>query len=144
MQYGQFPDPRFTIAHLSDVHLLSPGRKQYDAIVPEMGLVHVLDRLSRVRPAPQALVFTGDLADKAEPAAYARLRDACEVAGRGTALSQAAAWLTEAAQFEDRSLGDLVAAERHLASALRLAPRNPRVRRLYRQTAAALARRKPQ
>jgi tetratricopeptide (TPR) repeat protein len=75
--------------------------------------------------------------------AYARLRDACELAGRGAALSQAAAWLTEAAQFEDRSLGDLAAAERHLASALRLSPRNPRVRRLYRQTAAALAKRQP-
>ncbi|MEY2929483.1 MAG: hypothetical protein RL033_232 [Pseudomonadota bacterium] len=76
--------------------------------------------------------------------AYARLRDACELAGRGAALSEAAAWLTEAAQFEDRSLGDLAAAERHLAAALRLAPRNARVRRLYRQTAVALAKRKPQ
>lgn len=74
--------------------------------------------------------------------AYARLRDACELSGRA-ALPQAAAWLTEAAQFEDRSLGDLAAAERHLASALRLSPRNPRVRRLYRQTAAALAKRNP-
>lgn len=78
MQYGQFPDPRFTIAHLSDVHLLSPGRKQYDAIVPEMGLMLVLERLSRLHPAPDALVFTGDLADKAEPAAYARLRELVE------------------------------------------------------------------
>jgi len=78
VQYGQFPDPLFTIAHLSDVHLLSPGRKQYDAIIPEMGLMHVLDRLSRVRPAPDVLVFTGDLADKAEPAAYARLRELVE------------------------------------------------------------------
>jgi cellulose synthase operon protein C len=76
--------------------------------------------------------------------AFARLRDACELAGRGAALPQVASWLTEAAQFEDRSLGDLAAAERHLASALRLSPRNSRVRRLYRQTAAALAKRKPE
>ena len=78
VQYGQFPDPRFTIAHLSDVHLLSPGRKQYEAIVPEVGLMHVLERLSRLRLVPDALVFTGDLADKAEPAAYARLRELVE------------------------------------------------------------------
>jgi 3',5'-cyclic AMP phosphodiesterase CpdA len=78
VQYGQFPEPRFAIAHLSDVHLLSPGRKQYDAIVPEMGLMLVLERLSRLTPAPDALVFTGDLADKAEPAAYARLRELVE------------------------------------------------------------------
>jgi 3',5'-cyclic-AMP phosphodiesterase len=80
VQYGQFPDPRFTIAHLSDVHLLSPGRKQYDAIVPEAGLLLVLERLSRLALAPDALVFTGDLADKAEPSAYARLRELVEPA----------------------------------------------------------------
>jgi Icc protein len=80
VQYGQFADPRFTVAHLSDVHLLSPGRKQYDAIVPELGLELALERLSRLPLAPDALVFTGDLADKAEPSAYARLRDLVEPA----------------------------------------------------------------
>jgi 3',5'-cyclic AMP phosphodiesterase CpdA len=78
VQYGQFPDPRFTVAHLSDVHLLSPGRKQYDAIIPEHGLELVLERLSRLPLVPDALVFTGDLADKAEPSAYARLRELVE------------------------------------------------------------------
>jgi 3',5'-cyclic-AMP phosphodiesterase len=78
VQYGQFADPLFTVAHLSDVHLLSPGRRQYDAIVPEVGLRQVLDRLQRLRLSPDALVFTGDLADKAEPAAYARLRELVE------------------------------------------------------------------
>jgi len=72
--------------------------------------------------------------------AFARLRDACELSGVAQ-LPAAASWLSEAAQFEHRSLGDLVAAERHLASALRLAPRNTKVRRLYRETAAALAKR---
>ena len=38
----------------------------------------VLERLSRLTPVPDALVFTGDLADKAEPAAYARLRELVE------------------------------------------------------------------
>jgi tetratricopeptide (TPR) repeat protein len=70
--------------------------------------------------------------------AFARLREACELSGRGRA-TDVASWLTEAAQFENHSLGDVVAAERHLASALRLAPRDARVRKLYRQTAAALA-----
>jgi 3',5'-cyclic AMP phosphodiesterase CpdA len=78
VQYGQFPPPRFTVAHLSDVHILSPGRKQYDAIVPEMGLRKVLDRLSRLPLVPDALVFTGDLADKAEPSAYSTLRGLVE------------------------------------------------------------------
>jgi Icc protein len=74
VQYGQYPPPRFTIAHLSDVHLLAQGEKQYGAVVPESGLVVALERLSRLDPVPQALVFTGDLADKAQPEAYARLR----------------------------------------------------------------------
>ena len=39
-----------------------------------------LERLSRLDPVPQALVFTGDLADKAEPEAYARLRELVEPA----------------------------------------------------------------
>jgi cellulose synthase operon protein C len=76
--------------------------------------------------------------------AFARLRDACELAGRAAVLPEAASWLTEAAQFENHSLGDVAAAERHLASALRLSPKNSRVRRLYRETAAALAKRKPE
>jgi Icc protein len=74
VQYGQYPAPRFTIAHLSDVHLLAHGVKQYGVVVPEDGLVLALERLSRLDPVPQALVFTGDLADKGQPEAYARLR----------------------------------------------------------------------
>ena len=75
MQYGQHPSPRFTVAHLSDVHLLADGIKQYGVVVPEAGLRLALDRLGRLDPVPQALVFTGDLADKAQPDAYARLRE---------------------------------------------------------------------
>ena len=53
---------------------------QYGAIDTEAGLRLALDRLAAVDPPPQALVFTGDLADKAEPAAYARLREIVEPA----------------------------------------------------------------
>ncbi|GAA4683818.1 metallophosphoesterase [Nocardioides nanhaiensis] len=72
--FGQHPDPTHTIAHLSDPHLLAGGVRQYGVVDPEAGLVRALERLEHLRPAPQALVFTGDLADKAEPEAYARLR----------------------------------------------------------------------
>ena len=78
MQYGQHPAPRFTIAHLSDVHLLAHGVRQYGAVRPEDGLLRALERLGRLDPAPRALVFTGDLADRAEPDAYARLRELVE------------------------------------------------------------------
>jgi len=80
VQYGQYPAPRFTIAHLSDVHLLAHGVQQYGVVQPEDGLRMALERLSRLDPVPQALVFTGDLADRAEPDAYARLRALVEPA----------------------------------------------------------------
>ncbi|HEU5039013.1 MAG TPA: phosphodiesterase [Nocardioides sp.] len=77
---GQYPDPRHVVAHLSDPHLLAAGARQYGVIDTEAGLRLALARLTRLDPAPQALVFTGDLADKAEPAAYARLREIVEPA----------------------------------------------------------------
>ncbi len=80
MVFGQHPEPGHVIAHLSDVHLLADGGLQYDTIDPAVGLVQILERLSRITPSPHALVFTGDLADRSEPAAYARLRELVEPA----------------------------------------------------------------
>jgi 3',5'-cyclic-AMP phosphodiesterase len=78
VQFGQHPRPRHTVAHLSDPHLLAAGARQYGVIDPEAGLLLALDRLRRLDPAPDVIAFTGDLADKAEPAAYARLRELVE------------------------------------------------------------------
>ena len=80
MQLGQYPAPGHVVAHLSDPHLLADGARQYDRIDPEAGVARALERLAHVAPPPQALVFTGDLADRAEPAAYARLRELVEPA----------------------------------------------------------------
>ncbi len=78
MQHGQYPDPRHVVAHLSDPHLLAGGRLQYGAIETDAPLQLALTRLERLDPPPRALVFTGDLADKGEPEAYARLRELVE------------------------------------------------------------------
>ncbi len=78
IQYGQHPHPGHVIAHISDPHLLAGGVKQYGAIATEDRLRGALRRLAHLERAPQALVFTGDLADKAEPAAYALLREIVE------------------------------------------------------------------
>ena len=77
-QPGQYPDPSHTIAHLSDPHLLAGGALQSGHVDTEARLAAALTRLARLDPAPQALVFTGDLADKGEPKAYLRLRELVE------------------------------------------------------------------
>ena len=79
-QLGQYAAPRHAIAHLSDPHLIGGGRLHYGVIDNVAHLRAALDRLAAVRPVPQALVFTGDLADQAEPEAYATLRSIVEPA----------------------------------------------------------------
>jgi 3',5'-cyclic-AMP phosphodiesterase len=74
IQYGQLPPPTHVLAHISDPHLLAGDARQYGAIDTVARFTAALDRLSRMDPAPQALVLTGDLADLGEPEAYRRLR----------------------------------------------------------------------
>jgi 3',5'-cyclic AMP phosphodiesterase CpdA len=76
---GQYPDPTHVVAHLSDPHLLA-DTLQYGVVDTVARLEAALVRLARLPTPPQALVFTGDLADRGEPAAYARLRDIVEPA----------------------------------------------------------------
>jgi len=78
VQLGQYPAPRHTLAHLSDPHLLTAGRRQFGQVDPEPGFLKALDRLAGLPTPPQAIVLTGDLADLGEPAAYERLRDLVE------------------------------------------------------------------
>ncbi|WP_370248324.1 phosphodiesterase [Nocardioides sp.] len=79
---GQHPHPTHVVAHLSDPHLLADGARQYGVVDPEAGLRLALERLGDLDPRPDVLVFTGDLADRGEPAAYARLRALVEPAAR--------------------------------------------------------------
>lgn len=81
-QLGQHPAPLHTIAHISDTHFLAAGRKLYDEITSEQNLEQALLQLERSEIRPQALVFTGDLADLGEPDAYARLRAIVEPAAQ--------------------------------------------------------------
>jgi Icc protein len=76
---GQHPLPRHVVAHVSDPHLLAE-RRLYDAIDTHENLRRALAKLSRLEMPPHAIVFTGDLADRAEPKAYARLREIVEPA----------------------------------------------------------------
>jgi 3',5'-cyclic AMP phosphodiesterase CpdA len=78
IQYGQLPPPTHVVAHLSDTHLLAGSARQYVAIDTVERFRQALDRVGRIDPPPQALVFTGDLADVGDPAAYRILRELVE------------------------------------------------------------------
>jgi 3',5'-cyclic-AMP phosphodiesterase len=90
-QYGQYPDPGHTVAHVSDPHLLAGDALQYGHVDTEAHLTAALARLTRLDPAPQAFVFTGDLADKAEPKAYLRLRELVE--GAAESIGAQVVWV---------------------------------------------------
>lgn len=66
--------PQHFILHMSDTHLLGGDSPLYGAVDSERRLREVFDDLEASGARPQAIVFTGDLADKGEPGAYAKLR----------------------------------------------------------------------
>ena len=78
IQYGQLAPPTHVVAHISDTHLLAGDSRQYDVIDTVARAALALERVGRIDPPPQALVFTGDLTDLGEPAAYRRLRSLVE------------------------------------------------------------------
>ena len=75
---GQYPAPSHVIAHVSDTHLLADGALLYGAVKTEVHLAQALAQLERLGTAPEAIVFTGDLADLGEPDAYERLKSIVE------------------------------------------------------------------
>ena len=82
IQLGQYPAPSHTIAHISDTHLLAGGRPLYGKVNTIEHLGQALAQLERSIAKPEAIVFTGDLADLGEPDAYTRLREIVEPAAK--------------------------------------------------------------
>ena len=73
--FSQHPPADHILVHLSDTHFLGSGRKLYDQIDSDGPLNSLMERLAQSGLQIEALVFTGDLADRAEVDAYERLRD---------------------------------------------------------------------
>jgi len=68
---------RKVIIQISDVHITGDGLLH--ASVDSLGnLVSILDSIEGAGSPPDLLLFTGDLADKGEPAAYRRFRETVE------------------------------------------------------------------
>lgn len=77
---SQYPRPDHFVLHLSDTHFLADGGKLYDSLDSEEKLRQLFAELEASGSRPEAIVFTGDLADKGDPAAYREIRDIVEPA----------------------------------------------------------------
>ena len=74
IQLGQYPAAGHVIAHISDTHFLGGAKPLYGSVETDAHLLRALTQLEDSGVRPEAIVFTGDLADLGEPDAYTRLR----------------------------------------------------------------------
>lgn len=77
---AEYPRPDHFLLHISDTHLLAGGGALYGSVESERYLRELFADLEASGGKPEAIVFTGDLADKGEADAYARLRAIVEPA----------------------------------------------------------------
>jgi Icc protein len=70
---AEYPRPDHVLFHFSDTHLVADGRL-YGAVDAQERLRALLARAEASRITPTAIVFTGDLTDRGEIAAYRDLR----------------------------------------------------------------------
>lgn len=71
----EYPRPEHFLLHISDTHLLAGDRRLYGTVDATARLRQILDGLEASGARPEAIVFTGDLADHGEPEAYRLLRE---------------------------------------------------------------------
>lgn len=79
-QFGQYPAPEHVLVHVSDTHLLEGDAPLYGAIPSGEYLRRAMEQMERSGTRPEAIIFTGDLADLGESDAYERLRAIVEPA----------------------------------------------------------------
>lgn len=76
---AEHPRPDHVIAHISDTHLIAgDGDDLYGDVDADARLSELLERLEDSKTRPDALIFTGDLADTGQPDAYRKLRELVE------------------------------------------------------------------
>ncbi|RZU66094.1 3',5'-cyclic AMP phosphodiesterase CpdA [Microterricola gilva] len=88
---GQFPAADHFILHLSDTHFVETGDLLHDSIDSDANLVQLFEGFAKSGARPEAIVFTGDLADAGQANAYARLRAIVEPAA--AALGAEVVWV---------------------------------------------------
>lgn len=71
---AEHPRPRHFLLHLSDPHLLGGPERLHGVVDSDSKLQQLFDEVRASGARPEAVIFTGDLADRGEPEAYAKLR----------------------------------------------------------------------
>jgi 3',5'-cyclic AMP phosphodiesterase CpdA len=106
---AEYPRPDHFLLHLSDTHLLAGDARLYGRVDSERHLRDLFDQVEASDGRPEAIVFTGDLADKGEPEAYDRLRAIVEPSA--DRLGAEVIWVMgnhdERAAFRSRLLGEV-------------------------------------
>jgi 3',5'-cyclic AMP phosphodiesterase CpdA len=74
LRTAEHPRPDHFILHLSDTHLIAGDGDLYGDVDSEGRLRQIMAELEDSGARPEAIVVTGDLADKGEPGAYRKLR----------------------------------------------------------------------
>lgn len=78
--FSQYPDPDYTLVHLSDTHFLANRAAQFGRVDTDRGLIKALDRLRNEIERADLVVITGDVADLGEADAYERVAATIEPA----------------------------------------------------------------
>lgn len=78
VQMGQYVSASHVVAHLSDTHFLSGGAPLHGRVDTDRTVHRAMEQLERSGLRPDALVLTGDIADRGEADAYRRVRDVIE------------------------------------------------------------------
>jgi Icc protein len=77
---AQYPRPDHFVLHFSDTHFVGPDALLYSKVDAQGHLAEILAELHASGARPEAIIFTGDLADKGDPKAYEKLRAMVEPA----------------------------------------------------------------
>ncbi|WP_104197713.1 phosphodiesterase [Cryobacterium sp. M15] len=80
VQLGQYAPAEQILVHLSDTHFLADGAALYGAVETDQTVHRALEQLHRSGIRPDALILTGDVADRGEADAYRRIRGIVEAA----------------------------------------------------------------
>ena len=81
--FSQYPEPTYTVVHLSDTHFLADRQAQFGRVDTDRALRRALARLQAEIDRADLVVITGDVADLGEPDAYDRVARLVEPAVAG-------------------------------------------------------------